>query len=244
MEKPTTIWESYLQKAIHELGVGPLSDTESSRSRATVYHDCAVFAEQQYQAILKSPDAIRWRVYVERKRQEVEELSKELASTSDQDEQRRLKRQHGKANKLLQEDSEQFRKHNTDRDRFLRQAMEMFARSLEVADIFDDDAPIRFCSLWFANFDGGEDLQNTIDVSLSRVPSYKMIFLAVKFSMDTDDSILIIALSINLLPDFPCRSAICQRVKKTYKKWCCACVENILFTVHTSFIACFPIPNA
>jgi len=122
--------------------------------------------------------------------------------------------------------------------------MEMFARSLEVADIFDDDAPIRFCSLWFANFDGGEDLQNTIDVSLSRIPSYKMIFLAVKFSMGTDDLILTIALSINLLPDFPCRSAIYQRVKKTYKKWCYACVENILFTVHTNFIACFPIPSA
>ncbi len=46
LEKPTTIWEGYLQKAIHELEVGPLPDTESSRSRATVYHDCAVFAER------------------------------------------------------------------------------------------------------------------------------------------------------------------------------------------------------
>lgn len=178
LEKPITIWERYLLKATQELGVEPLLDAESSRSRATVYHDCAVFAEQQYHAILKSPDSIRWKLYVERKRQEVEELSKELASTQDKDRKSWLGREHGKANKLLQEDSEQFHRHNADRNRFLQQAMEMFARSLEVADVFDDDAPIRFCSLWFANFDSGEDLQGTIGGALSRIPSYKMVFLA------------------------------------------------------------------
>ncbi|KAJ3557512.1 hypothetical protein NP233_g11720 [Leucocoprinus birnbaumii] len=178
LEKPTTIWEGYLQKAIQELAIEPPSDAESIRSRATVYHDCAVFAEQQYHAILKSPDAIRWRLYVERKRQEVNELMKEMASTQDQNKRFSLDKERGKADKILKEDSERFQKHNADRDRFLQQALEMFGRSLEVSDIYDDDAPIRFCSLWFANFDSGEDLHSTIGAALSRIPSYKMVFLA------------------------------------------------------------------
>ncbi|KXN87389.1 Serine/threonine-protein kinase TEL1 [Leucoagaricus sp. SymC.cos] len=174
LEKPTAIWKHYLQKAILELDVKPFHDADSSRSRATVYHDCAVFAEQQYHAILKSPDAIRYRVYVDRKKQEVEELRRELASTNDL----KVKNQYDKANKILKEDSEHFRRHNADRDQFLEQALEMFARSVQVADTFDDDAPIRFCSLWFANFDGGDNLQGVIGAALSRIPSHKMVFLA------------------------------------------------------------------
>jgi hypothetical protein len=103
----------------------------------------------------------------------------EMASARDESRRQSLRRDWGKARKILQEDSEQFRKHNAERDQFLQHAIEMFARSLEVADIYDDDAPIRFCSLWFANFDGGEDIQGTIGAALGRIPSYKMVFLAV-----------------------------------------------------------------
>jgi ataxia telangiectasia mutated family protein len=160
--------------------MAPLPGAESSRSRATVYHNCALFAEQQYNATLKSPDAIRWKVYVDRKKQEVEDLGREITSTHDENHKKSLRNELGKASKILHEDSEQFRKLNATRDQFLEQAIEMFARSLEVADIFNDDAPIRFCSLWFANFDDTDDLQNAIGAALSRIPSYKMVFLAVR----------------------------------------------------------------
>lgn len=179
MEKPTAIWENYLQRAINELDATPLAGAESSKSRATVYHNCAIFAERQYHAILKSPDTIRWKVYVDRKKQEIQHRSMELASTSNERIRQSLQHEQTRAQKILQEDSEQFRKHNAARDQFLEQALEMYARSLEIADIFDDDASIRFCSLWFANFENEGDLQNTIDVALSRIPSHKMVFLAV-----------------------------------------------------------------
>lgn len=144
-----------------------------------MYHDCALFAERQYYAVLKSPDAIRWKVYVDRKTQEIRHRSMELASASNDTHRASLRRAQTAAQRLLQEDSELFRKHNDARDRFLEQALEMYARSLEIADIFDDDAPIRFCSLWFSNFDNEGDLQSIIDVALSRIPSHKMVFLAV-----------------------------------------------------------------
>lgn len=102
-----------------------------------------------------------------------------MASASNDTHRASLRRAQTAAQRLLQEDSEQFRKHNDARDRFLEQALEMYARSLEIADIFDDDAPIRFCSLWFSNFDNEGDLQSIIDVALSRIPSHKMVFLAV-----------------------------------------------------------------
>lgn len=182
LEKPTAIWESYLQKAIDELGTAHLADAESSKSRATVYHNCALFAEQQYHVILKSPDAIRWRVYVDRKKQEIRHRSMEMASIGDERLRQSLQHEQTKAQKILQEDSEQFRRHNAARDQFLEQALEMYAKSLEIADIYDDDAPIRFCSLWFANFESEGDLQGTIDMALSRIPSHKMVFLAVRHS--------------------------------------------------------------
>ncbi|KAF9454347.1 hypothetical protein P691DRAFT_788809 [Macrolepiota fuliginosa MF-IS2] len=178
LENPSAIWENYLHRAVNELDATSAAGIESSKRRATVYHDCALFAERQYHAILKSPDTIRWKVYVDRKRQEIQHRSREMASTSNSNLRQSLQREQTKAQKILQEDSEQFRKHNAARDQFLERAVEMNARSLEMADTFDDDAPIRFCSLWFANFENEGEFQSTIDVALSRIPSHKMVFLA------------------------------------------------------------------
>jgi ataxia telangiectasia mutated family protein len=179
LEGPTAIWESYLQKAVKDLETTSVVDVESSKSRATVYHDCALFAERQYYLTLKSPDGIRFKVYVDRKTQEVQHWNTQLASAGDKRSRDDFQRQQNKAKKLLQQDSEQFRKHVAARDQFLEQALEMYAKSLEVADTYNDDASIRFCSLWFSNFESEGDLQNTIDAALSRIPSYKMVFLAV-----------------------------------------------------------------
>jgi ataxia telangiectasia mutated family protein len=179
LESPTAIWESYLQKAVKGLETNIVIDVESSKSRAIVYHDCALFAERQYYLTLKSPDGIRFKVYVDRKTQEVQHWNTQLASAGDPQSREDFHKQRFKAKKILQQDSEQFRKHVAARDQFLEQALEMYSKSLEVADTYNDDASIRFCSLWFSNFESEGDLQNTIDTALSRIPSYKMVFLAV-----------------------------------------------------------------
>ena len=147
-------------------------------SRATVYRECAMFSERQYHATLKSPDGIRWKVYVDRKKQEIEQRSMELARIPHNLSRKELEQDQVRARKLLQEDTELFRNHNTIRDNFLRQAIDMHSRCLEASDNFDDDSAIRFCSLWFANFDD-ESASETVEDALEHIPSRKLVFLAV-----------------------------------------------------------------
>ena len=139
-----------------------------------------MFSERQYHATLKSPDGIRWKVYVDRKKQEIEQRSMELARTSHDSSRRELELEQTRARKLLHEDTELFRKHNTIRDNFLKQAIDMHSRCLEASDDFDDDSAIRFCSLWFANFDD-ESASETVKDALEHIPSHKLVFLAVCF---------------------------------------------------------------
>lgn len=176
LEKPTDIWARYFQPAVSMLNEVPSGREEA---HATIYHECAMFAERQHHAILKSPDAIRWKVYVDRKKQEIQQRSIELARTQPSM-QSKMRSDQARAQKLLQEDSELFRQHNIARDAFLQQAIEMYSRCLEASDAFDNDAAIRLCSLWFANFDDETILSETVEKALDRIPSRKLIFLAVR----------------------------------------------------------------
>lgn len=146
--------------------------------KATVYRECAMFAERQYHAVLKSPDALRWKLYVDRKTNEIESLSKEISRTQLDAVKKDLKKEKDKALILLQTDSELFKKHNDLRETLLNQALEMHSRCLETSDEFNDDSAIRLCSLWFANFDD-ESIQSTVSKALDRTPSGKLVFLAV-----------------------------------------------------------------
>jgi ataxia telangiectasia mutated family protein len=149
-------------------------------SRATVYRECAMFSERQYHATLKSSDGIRWKVYVDRKIQEIEHRKQEIDRTPHEPSRKGLEQDQERAQKILHEDTELFSKHNTIRDNFLRQAIDMHSRCLEASDNFDDDSAIRFCSLWFANFDD-VSASKTVNDALEHIPSRKLIFLAVCF---------------------------------------------------------------
>jgi len=178
LEKPTEIWLRFFDQAISLLDGKVLKGNEGDH--ATVYHECAIFAERQYHATLKSPDAIRWKVYVDRKKEEIHHRSMELARLTDTTRHQKLKNDQETAQKLLQADSELFKKHNIVRDTFLKQAIDMYSRCLEASDTFDTDSAIRFCSLWFANFDDDVVLEATVRKALERIPSRKLVFLAVR----------------------------------------------------------------
>jgi ataxia telangiectasia mutated family protein len=139
-----------------------------------------MFAERQYHAVLKSPDALRWKLYVDRKTNEIESLNKEISRTQIVAVKEDLKSEQKRAQRLLQTDSELFRKHNDLQEILLQQALEMHSRCLETSDEFNDDSAIRLCSLWFANFDD-ESILDTVSNALDRTPSGKLVFLAVSF---------------------------------------------------------------
>ena len=69
---------------------------------ASVYRKCAIFADQQYHAIVKSPDAIRWKIYMGRKRHEIKNRSDQMQSVAEGTlEYHRMKQEKKKAATLL-----------------------------------------------------------------------------------------------------------------------------------------------
>ncbi|KAJ7504364.1 hypothetical protein B0H11DRAFT_513652 [Mycena galericulata] len=175
LENPTEISDRYFEPAtLYLTSYRNKNPTRLVASHATVYHQYAIFAEHQYKAIKNSPDAIRWKVYVERKTQEIK-----LRQTQGGSSRKVLK----DAETLLKEDQELFQKHNRARETFLANAIEMYSRALEASDAFDGDGAIRLCSLWFENFDQSEfGFQEKVKVALDRIPSRKLVFLAHQLS--------------------------------------------------------------
>ncbi|KAH7923978.1 hypothetical protein BV22DRAFT_1196306 [Leucogyrophana mollusca] len=182
LEKPTDIMSQFFGPATTLAAEVEKRADSLGAACANVYHKCALFAEQQYHSILKSPDAMRWKIYVERKTHEIRRRESQLMKTQQgSSEFNTLSNDQNKAKALLAEDAQSFQRHNGSRDSFLQQALDMYSRCLASCDSFDDDGPIRLCSLWFANFDD-ERIQDKVRAALSRVPSRKFVFLAHQLS--------------------------------------------------------------
>ena len=149
---------------------------------ATIYSKCARFAEQQYHTISKSPDSLRWKLYVDRKAQQIDNLKSQITKTQYGSKEYAILAQDQKnAEKLLKQDTELVDQHNRAINAFLDQAIDMYSKCLEATDEFDDDGAIRLCSLWFANFENSA-VQQKIGVALNRTPSRKFVFLAHQLS--------------------------------------------------------------
>ncbi|KAL0580496.1 Serine/threonine-protein kinase tel1, partial [Marasmius crinis-equi] len=176
LEKHSTIWEECFAAAIALLQ--STSHQSQAKARASVYHKAAIFAERQYYAIVRSSDAIRWRVYTERKRKEIEELEAHAKRMKEHSEEwREIKKLIQNARKVKDQDQQANEQHNQDRRTYLQHAIDMYSRCLEESDSFDQDTPIRLCSLWLANFEETK-LRDQFKAALDRVPSRKLVFLA------------------------------------------------------------------
>jgi serine-protein kinase ATM len=176
------IWTHYFRPAASLVTELVTSVDRPKTSIATVYHQCAVFADRQYHTILRSPDAIKWKLYAERKAKEIEHRKEQMLRThSGSGAFRELKHEQDKAERLFREDTQRYNKHSETLSTFLQQAIDMYSRCLQAADDFDNDGHIRLVSLWFANFNDNE-LQDKIRFSIDRIPSRKLVFLAHQLS--------------------------------------------------------------
>lgn len=157
------------------------SDSGSHNAHATVYHQYAIFAERQYYDIVKSPDVIRWKIYVDRKQREIESLDEQMVRLSEKDPRRQqLKQRRDQAQKMKDADAESFQRLKCALDGFLNQAIDMYSHCLGISDAYDQDVPIRLCSLWFAHFEENRaNFQTVVGDALGRVPSRKFVFLSV-----------------------------------------------------------------
>ncbi|KAK0501309.1 hypothetical protein EDD18DRAFT_731100 [Armillaria luteobubalina] len=173
LEKPSVIWRDFFLPA-SEVIAKCITETNHD-SCAAVFHACAIFAAQQYQSIVKSPDSIRFKVYVQRKQQEIENRTSQRSRSGAE------LRELEKARLVLEHDRARYRQFLQERDTFLEHAITMYANCLTLSDQFDDDALIRLCSLWLAHFDE-EALQASVSAAIRRIPSHKFIFLAHQLS--------------------------------------------------------------
>ncbi|KAG5339469.1 hypothetical protein C0989_004155 [Termitomyces sp. Mn162] len=185
LKNPEDIQRDYFGAATGLLNSEALSSNpEFHNAHATVYHQYAIFAERQYYDIVKSPDAIRWKIYVERKQREIESLDEEIDSLHEKDRYRaQLKYRRDQAQKMKDADAESFQRHKSALDGFLNQAIDMYSRCLRNSDTYDHDVPIRLCSLWFAHFEENRgNFQTVVGNALRRVPSRKFVFLSHQLS--------------------------------------------------------------
>ncbi|KAJ4469561.1 hypothetical protein J3R30DRAFT_3551103 [Lentinula aciculospora] len=173
LEQPSFINHDYFGKAITLID----QDADDSEGRASVYHQVAKFAEAQYKAVLDSPDLIRLNVYKERKEKELRHYEQLKQEQKGRIVDKGLANTIAAVKKVLAQDNKATSDFINNRDAYLKQAIQMYSWCLEASDKFDEDVPIRFCSLWLSNFDY-EPIQKNLGEALKRVPSRKLVFLA------------------------------------------------------------------
>lgn len=174
LEQPSFIKHEFFEKAISLIK----QNAHDSEGRASVCHQFAKFAEAQYKAALDSPDLIRLNVYKERKEKELRHYEQLKHEQKGRIVDKNLANTIAAVQKVLAQDNKATSDFISSRDAYLKQAIEMYSRCLEASDKFDADVPIRFCSLWLSNFDY-DPIQEKLHKALQRVPSRKLVFLAV-----------------------------------------------------------------
>ncbi|KAJ3839321.1 hypothetical protein F5878DRAFT_130270 [Lentinula raphanica] len=182
LEQPSFITHELFEKAIALVDGSP----HNREGRASVYHQFAKFAEDQYKAALNSPDLIRLNVYKERKEKELRHYEQMKQEQRGRSIDKGLANTIAAVRKVLAQDNKAIADFIHNRDAYLEQAINMYSRCLEASDEYDEDVPIRFCSLWLSNFDY-DPIQQCLVGALQRVPSRKLVFLAHQIFSRIDD---------------------------------------------------------
>lgn len=160
---------------------------------ATIFYQCAIFAEHQYHTILDSSEIAQLAMYRQRKTEELKLLRRQQGSGASAGvDVKQLARQTKTTQALLDQDTTQLKVLESTRDAFRAQAIEMFSRCLCASDEYDNDAAIRLLSIWTANFAlADNEFHDVVQAAIERVPSRKFVFLAhqvsARLSMDTTE---------------------------------------------------------
>ena len=164
LEKPDRILENYLKRALSELK-GKTEGTEAGQ----VYHQFAVFCDQQLQDTDSLEELERLKKLKKNKEEQVKDLRKLHNSPSTHT--RRVQDDLIKATSWLKLDKEELQRQETNRDEFLRQSLENYLLALSACDEHDNNA-LRFTSLWLEHSE--TQLANeVVSKHLSRVASRK-----------------------------------------------------------------------
>ncbi|KAL1747593.1 hypothetical protein HDZ31DRAFT_31492 [Schizophyllum fasciatum] len=178
LEKPEDILKNWF---------GPAADLLSQvaggspTKRMEVYRQCAVFAERQYYSLFRSGKGRRLKAISEHKEKEIQAVENANKTPIPVDQKKENHKMLYVMKIQLETDRANLKEHIEGLEAFLAQALNMHSRCLAAGDAYDDDAPIRLCSLWFSNWHNRK-IQDTADHAFGRIPSRKLVFLSHQLS--------------------------------------------------------------
>ena len=166
LEKADRIIEKYLKPALKELK-GKTVGSEPGE----VFHQFAVFCDQQLQDPDGLEDLERLRKLSKNKAEEVKYYDKLISGAASSTDRSRYRNHQTKAKTWLKLDEEELQRHNSSREEFLRQCLENYLLALAASDDHDGNA-LRFSALWLEHSE--EELANEAVLKhLDQVPSRK-----------------------------------------------------------------------
>lgn len=170
LEKPDMIVEKYLDPALKELK-GKTSGSQAGH----VYHEFAVFCDEQLQDPDHQEDLERLRNLKEMKEAELQDLAKLIKSGKTPESRHKLSRALNNAKTWFNLDNEEYTRQLQGRHRLLRQSLENYLLALAASDDHDNDS-LRFSVLWLEY--SSEDAANeAVAKHIPKVPSHKFISL-------------------------------------------------------------------
>ncbi|KAF7935754.1 hypothetical protein EAE99_002734 [Botrytis elliptica] len=165
LEKPDRIIERYLKPALKDL------KGSDGYEAAKVFHQFAVFCDQQLQDPDSLEDLERMKKLSEMRSNDVADYEELLKNATSSTERQRHQSYLKKAKTWLGLDEREYRRHCSNRDEFLRQCLENYLLSLAASDNHDSNA-LRFTALWLEN--SAENFANeAVAKVLPKVPSRK-----------------------------------------------------------------------
>ncbi|KAG9588827.1 hypothetical protein KCU97_g8181, partial [Aureobasidium melanogenum] len=161
---------NYLRPAIEQL-----DQATSGSEAAKVYHEFALFCDQQLQDPGNLEDFQRLAKLRDRKLGEHRQFEKLIKDAQTKEKRRELMRQQKTVHQWYTLDDEEFQKMRRSRDEFVRQSLENYLRALTVSDEFNSSV-VRFFALWLEHSDS-QTANTVVQKTLPNVPSWKFVGL-------------------------------------------------------------------
>ena len=166
LEKPESIQKNYLLPALKELR-GKTDGQEAGK----VYHQFAMFCDEQLQNPDSLEDLARLRHLKRGKSDEVVQLRGLVSGAKDSQTRNKYQSHLAKAKQWLDLDEQEVRRVEQSRSEFVRLSLENYLLSLIASDEHNNDA-LRFTALWLER--SGEDTTNeVVRKHLNKVPTRK-----------------------------------------------------------------------
>lgn len=166
LHRPDEIMKRYLLPAIDTLD----KNTDGTMV-GRVYHNFAVFCDEQLRDSVAKDDFERISKIRNKKQQEIHELA-EYCKNSEGKERESFKMAYSKAKTWFKLDDEEYRRLKTNREALLRNSLENYLLSIQACDDYSKDV-LRFLSLWLGNPKVQAE-ESSIREYLRLVPSSKL----------------------------------------------------------------------